>query len=670
MIKKIFFVLFVSFCCLLTYPYFSKKPIAESQENPINALLDQKLQGLYEDPHPSPLSKLWQPALEKWGLTYSIDAIAVLKGEKFVDKEKAEERFAEVYIEYLNKLNSMPGTRPVLAKFPITPKSFFLFAEFKDIQGAFFNAPHLAAIGSFPDNTIHFCVQTPEREENQKRINVKRTEECEFLKPYYKPFVERIVLNHQDIKIPSLQVNPSTYPFVFSVRSFAEMFSPQYHLFPLAVGRVGKNVRDFPSFSFALWGHEKLSFDTAHKMASECGRSFLLYLQNDKLALDWMKNRSTNRLYNDPATIPEPRHLIFRISLWDEGINRQPAPYIAEIRLQDGVFEYFTSDEGQNLVLLYQETFDDAMHFLETGISNEPTEAFRRVYIPPKEDYTRPEDLLTIRLDKELANFHSSAQHAYPIRMWMPEINRAGFTKSFDPFEILTGLQFSDPAEAEKKYVEIFREYQNKLNSIPYIRPFLWEFPLTPNTLHLEVGLRDEKNEPWPSKDISAILPEPKGTLRFLAYTPFETPEPKKRGSFDLYFPPKREVYKSLLSKPLEQVESLSPCFSPFVLRSPIPVEQLEITSLSYTAVASDSDRVVASFLQRCTKQHRLIPILSWYSDDSVRNLVFSFAACGRQKMPLEEARPLAATCAHECLELLKKDTSALAEMKKRSKET
>lgn len=668
MIKKAFLLIFISFCILLAYPFFSKKPIEEIHQHPLNALLEQKLQGLYPDPHPTPLSKLWQPALEDWGLTYDLDAVAVLRGEKFIDKDKAEERFAEVYIEYQKKLNSIPQIRPFLAEFPISPKSFFLSTKFKTLEGSFFNAPYLAAIGPLPNDTIYFCVQTPESQENQKTIAEKRIEESEFLKSCYKPFVERTQVDSKEINIPSLHEETLVHPLSHSIFFFANTFSSRHHLFPLALGNVGRSDGKHSSFAFALWGQEQLLLEAAHKMAAECARDFLLFLQKDKAALGQMKEQSKDVRYCDPATIPEPRHMTFRISLWDEGINRQPAPYIAEIRLQDGVFEYFTSDKGQNLIPLYSESFDDAMRFLETDVSNEPKET--KILRPSaKIKHVWPEDILAIRLDKELANFHSGDERAHPVRMWLPALSRGDFTQSFEPFEILTGVKFSDPGDAEKKYVDIFREYQNKLNSIPYIRPFLWEFPLTPNTIQLEVGLRDETNEPWPSNLISAILPDPKGSLNFLAYAPFETPEPKQGGGIYQYFPPHRDVYKSVLSKPLEKVESLASCFSPFVPRSPIPEHELEILSLSYIPLGSDTDRAVATFLQAFTKQQHLIPLLSSYSDPSAKNMVFSFAACGRQKQLLAEARLLAATCAHEWLEFLKKDKVVLEAMKKRNNE-
>ena len=56
-----------------------------------------------------------------------------------------------------------------------------------------------------------------------------------------------------------------------------------------------------------------------------------------------------------------PEQLAYRISFWDENIDRPVAPYIAEIRLLDGKLSYFTADENQQLVLVFEESFADSM---------------------------------------------------------------------------------------------------------------------------------------------------------------------------------------------------------------------------------------------------------------------------------------------------------------------
>jgi hypothetical protein len=55
-------------------------------------------------------------------------------------------------------------------------------------------------------------------------------------------------------------------------------------------------------------------------------------------------------------------------------VNRIAEPYIAEIRVIGDSFKYYTADEGQRLVLIYEESWDDAMKFLEQETTSQERE--------------------------------------------------------------------------------------------------------------------------------------------------------------------------------------------------------------------------------------------------------------------------------------------------------
>ena len=90
------------------------------------------------------------------------------------------------------------------------------------------------------------------------------------------------------------------------------------------------------------------------------------FVQNDKRTLDYMDERSKNKYRHDTATFPEARHIGFRIYFRDENMDRQIEPYIAEIRLHEGKLRYFTADDGQRLVQVHEETFDEGQAFLKS----------------------------------------------------------------------------------------------------------------------------------------------------------------------------------------------------------------------------------------------------------------------------------------------------------------
>ena len=105
--------------------------------------------------------------------------------------------------------------------------------------------------------------------------------------------------------------------------------------------------------------------EQARTLAASCSIELLEFVRKNQIWLDYLKDRSTWKCTKDRTSFPEPRHLAFRILFWDENVYRQPAPYIAEIRVIGENFKYFTSDEGQRLVLVHEETFDEAQAFLK-----------------------------------------------------------------------------------------------------------------------------------------------------------------------------------------------------------------------------------------------------------------------------------------------------------------
>jgi hypothetical protein len=89
------------------------------------------------------------------------------------------------------------------------------------------------------------------------------------------------------------------------------------------------------------------------------------FVRKDASCVEYVQKRSLWPREEHPSPTPIPEQLAFRISFWDENIDRQIAPYIAEIRLLDGKLKYYTADEGQRLELVYEETFDEAQTFLK-----------------------------------------------------------------------------------------------------------------------------------------------------------------------------------------------------------------------------------------------------------------------------------------------------------------
>ena len=346
-------------------PGISSKKDPESDPN---YFLKKELQNFYSDPTHSFGSSFWCPSIKKTGLTYWIDAVVVLRDAKYTSSIEVEKKFEEVMGNYLKKINSIPHIRPFLAQFPLQASDLSLSLEFVDSEHHHLQPPFYQCVHTLNDKLM-FVLYHPNFKNHFSRVIEKNMSYSPYLKPYLNPPVER-TYPAKEIKIPIFKNVSDDPPHWRSMTSFMNAFAQKYHLFPLTLIPVGETYCDLVSFGFAVWGKEQMTFEQAHLMAAKCARDFLHFIQTDKANVKFMKEvrsqwKRSDGTFDDPATVPEPRHFAFRISLWDEGINRQPSPYIAEIQYYKGHFKYFTSDQGQRLVLVHEETFDDAMKFLK-----------------------------------------------------------------------------------------------------------------------------------------------------------------------------------------------------------------------------------------------------------------------------------------------------------------
>ena len=106
----------------------------------------------------------------------------------------------------------------------------------------------------------------------------------------------------------------------------------------------------------ALRGSQTLHLEEARKLATTCAQKALTVARTDKRFIEYMKEMGGNPHWNDSATEILPRHICLRLSFWDENVDRVPSEYIAEIRLINETLSYYSSDEGQRLVLVHEES--------------------------------------------------------------------------------------------------------------------------------------------------------------------------------------------------------------------------------------------------------------------------------------------------------------------------
>ena len=133
------------------------------------------------------------------------------------------------------------------------------------------------------------------------------------------------------------------------------------------VGAVGRSFSDSRPVEFALHGSQQLNLKESQHLATTCLRHMLSYIkssQSYKEVLEaWASHHKNFCNFSEPAS----DQIAFRINFWDENIDRPVAPYIAEIRLLDDKLSYFTADENQCLVLVFEETVKDNLQRISQG---------------------------------------------------------------------------------------------------------------------------------------------------------------------------------------------------------------------------------------------------------------------------------------------------------------
>ena len=321
----------------------------------------------YYPPYPSSC----HPYLSDSGLTFDIYALILLRGIRTTSIDEAEALFCEVYPYFLNKLNAVRSIRPLLASFPLDPDSCQLNIMFVDERDVTVRPPSLIGVGlglggGSGQGELEFSQHTTKNAAEgsgpYETVVTRKARDIPGLKKFYQP------------KCPRSKASVIPRGFQFSEDSWCckgprsqeqicelKSLCYQTNLAITTVGSVGRNHFDMRPVEFALRGSQQFSLEESRKLASTCLQHMLTYIQNSQLHKErikkWWSSPSCCHVSSEPAS----DQIAFRINFWDENIDRPVAPHIAEIRLLDDKLSYFTADENQCLILVFEETVKDCL---------------------------------------------------------------------------------------------------------------------------------------------------------------------------------------------------------------------------------------------------------------------------------------------------------------------
>ena len=320
---------------------------------------------------------LYPPDLSRSGLTYCIDVVIFAKNIRCKSVEEVELVHKQIYRDFFSKLNSIRIIRPFLAEFPLTPNSLYLSITFLDGNGTKLRPPYFSEIitqdKSVTYQSVRFLQEEPKDAVKDRKsgpwfkvIKEVSVSEANWLKEFFSPSVPRKKADSK-VKVPTYsRPSPGAFAIGTALFGFAKKFADGNGLGVITIGTAGEKENDSRAFDLVLCGGQCITLEEAKKLAATCSKELLEFVRKDQECLAYLKDRSTWVGSKDSSTFPEPRHTAFRISFWDENIDRQPAPFIAEIRVIGDTFKYFTADEGQRLVLVHEETFDEAQAYLKS----------------------------------------------------------------------------------------------------------------------------------------------------------------------------------------------------------------------------------------------------------------------------------------------------------------
>jgi hypothetical protein len=298
-------------------------------------------------------------------------------GKRVESLNEAEELHSSVYKKNLQIVNSISCIRPFLGEFPLTPDSLQVSIGFADERGNNLPVPYIASV----------IMDSRKLEFNQfigksclelfKTLLVKEIKEVPELVSCYHPTVNRSRAPTKPVAVPIYMEPPErcNNPYGKELFLLSKKISSENNLNLTAFANVCGYTTSSSPFEIAFWGHHSLSLTDARKLTARLSSRFLQFVRTNSEAMKRLRAWKEDHPNTAIADVATPSNIALRLSFWDDSIDRQPEPYIAEVRLRDGKVTYYTADEKQFLKQVFEESFENAQKILEPQQDSEAVES-------------------------------------------------------------------------------------------------------------------------------------------------------------------------------------------------------------------------------------------------------------------------------------------------------
>lgn len=363
----------LSFCVLfliLSVRLFGFYFFQHQVDNESILVLNKQLSDVFSQPNKWGYVFSDYPHMSQRGLTYRVEGWIEVPNLQFTTIEEAEKTYIILYDDFYRKMTSVRAIRPFLANFPFTPASLSLNVRFRDSKGDIRRSPYISSVTLW-DGVLSFNQYgEPGKYGGDTPFEVKCKKlacDVQGLKEFYTTGSARNPIQKREV-VPVFPIPSGSASTPFSRAAYGSVarFAQTNKLSFVMIGSVGEHSHDTRAINFALRGSQCMKLDEARKLGALCFQELFDFVCKDLHCLNYIKERSTWTCEKYPSSTPIVEHLAFRISFWDESVDRPSMPYIAQIWLLDGKIKYYTADEKQSLVLVHEETCAEAQAYLNS----------------------------------------------------------------------------------------------------------------------------------------------------------------------------------------------------------------------------------------------------------------------------------------------------------------
>ena len=349
----------------------------------------------------------------RWGVTYNtfdvepynISVKAYLKNYPFHSVENIQQLYIEVFQDVLHKINTIREIRPNVDSFPITPKGCCLQLELlgstyattedsrPDLQNPEQTWPSHMSVYMDGYNKIHFeqrkagesipiCEPMPVEDAQgvKSLFSVPCPRENVYPKPSLRPFPRRarssrscgscgeIPMLAVVVMAPVVAVAACVRaPLWLSEKICSSLSNDENQARELEERRklANRQRRELCKKYERDWNERRKSFEwfcqknyfvTLGANTWKGGQRFDFFAGSIRI-LSLEQARSLVAQVNSDAQGEE--RFTYKLTFWDENLDRSPSPYIAEIRMLKEKIFYYTADENQNLIQIFEENYPE-----------------------------------------------------------------------------------------------------------------------------------------------------------------------------------------------------------------------------------------------------------------------------------------------------------------------